>query len=97
NLKVFAIQMIKYLLEKKFERKLKRLTDLTNKKKVVVVKKKTNYEIGHDFEKIIVKLLNNNGFVAQLVVFQPGDFGSNIFTSYKKNLIIIQYKNQMSK
>ncbi|CAG8727725.1 18228_t:CDS:1, partial [Cetraspora pellucida] len=51
----------------------------------------------HDFEKLIVKLLNNNGFVAQLVECRPGDFGSDIFVSYKKNLIIIQCKNQKSK
>ncbi|CAG8843633.1 40455_t:CDS:1, partial [Gigaspora margarita] len=47
----------------------------------------------HDFENKLVKLLNENGLIANIISCNPSDYGIDIITSFNHQIILIQCKN----
>ncbi|CAG8801806.1 4842_t:CDS:2, partial [Dentiscutata erythropus] len=53
----------------------------------------SNHLIGHEFENKLVKLLNENGLIANIISCKQGDFGVDIIATFNQQDIIIQVKN----
>ncbi|CAG8791083.1 22657_t:CDS:1, partial [Dentiscutata erythropus] len=53
----------------------------------------SNHLIDHEFENKLVKLLNENGLIANIISCKQEDFGVDIIATFNQQVIIIQVKN----